>query len=55
MARKMYREAIETYSEGPKDSPILANKIGIGYHQLLSLDLAKRNYDRACAHKAGLR
>ncbi len=47
MARKMYREAIETYQEGPKDSPILANKIGIAYHQLLDLDSAKRQYERA--------
>jgi tetratricopeptide (TPR) repeat protein len=47
MARKMYREAIETYQQGPKDSPILANKIGIGYHQLLDLDSARKQYERA--------
>jgi len=47
MARKMYREAIETYSEGPKESAVLANKIGIGYHQLMALELAKKSYDRA--------
>lgn len=47
MARKMYREAIDTYREGPKDSPILANKIGIAYHQLLDLDSAKKQYERA--------
>jgi tetratricopeptide (TPR) repeat protein len=47
MARKMYREAIETYREGPKDSPILANKIGIAYHQLLDLDSAKKQYEHA--------
>ena len=47
MARKMYRDAIETYREGPQDSPILANKIGIGYHQLLDLESAKRQYERA--------
>jgi len=47
MARKMYREAIDMYREGPGDSPVLANKIGIAFHQLALLDLAKKNYQRA--------
>jgi len=47
IARKMYREAIETYLTGPKDSPVLANKTGIAYHQLLDLTDAKKNYERA--------
>jgi tetratricopeptide (TPR) repeat protein len=47
VARKMYREAIETYQKGPKDDPVLANKTGIAYHQLLDLDSAKKNYERA--------
>ena len=47
MARKMYREAIDMYRQGSSSSPVLANKIGIGYHQLTLLDLAKRNYERA--------
>ncbi len=47
MARKMYREAIDMYREGPPNSPILANKIGIAFHQLLLLNLAKKNYERA--------
>ena len=47
MARKMYREAIEQYREGPPNSPVLANKIGIAFHQMLQLDLAKKNYERA--------
>ncbi len=47
MARKMYREAIDAYREGPPDSPLLANKIGIAFHQLLQFDLAKKNYQRA--------
>ncbi len=47
MARKMYREAIDMYREGPPNSPILANKIGIAFHQLLLFDLAKKNYERA--------
>jgi tetratricopeptide (TPR) repeat protein len=47
MARKMYREAIEAYREGPADSPMIWNKIGIGYHQLLQLNVAKKNYEHA--------
>jgi tetratricopeptide (TPR) repeat protein len=47
MARKMYREAIETYKTGPEDSPVLANKIGIGYHQMLDMENARKYYERA--------
>jgi len=47
MARKMYREAIDMYRQGPPNSPVLANKVGIAFHQLLLLDLAKKNYERA--------
>lgn len=47
MARKMYREAIDIYRECPPDSSVIANKIGIAFHQLLLLDLAKKNYERA--------
>ena len=47
MARKMYREAMEMYKTGPADSPVLANKIGIAYHQLLDLGNAKKGYERA--------
>jgi len=46
MARKMYREAIDVYREGG-DSAVLANKIGIAFHQMLQLNLAKRNYEAA--------
>jgi tetratricopeptide (TPR) repeat protein len=46
MARKMYREAIDKYRECP-DSAVVANKIGIAFHQLLLLDLAKKNYEHA--------
>jgi tetratricopeptide (TPR) repeat protein len=47
MARKMYREAVETYQLGPKDSAVIANKTGIAYHQLLDLENAKKWYERA--------
>jgi tetratricopeptide (TPR) repeat protein len=46
MARKMYREAIDMYRQGP-NTAVLANKIGIAFHQLLLLDTAKKQYERA--------
>ncbi len=46
MARKMYREAIEKYQECPQ-SPVILNKIGIAYHQLVQLDTARKYYQRA--------
>jgi len=46
MARKMYREAIETYQEAP-ETAISINKIGIAYHQLTDLSSAARCYQRA--------
>jgi len=47
MARKMYREAIDTFREGPAGDPVLLNKIGIAYHQLLQLDNARKSYEQA--------
>jgi tetratricopeptide (TPR) repeat protein len=46
MARKMYREAIDMYKQAP-DSATIENKIGIAYHQLVELDMAKKYYERA--------
>ncbi|MBM3773741.1 MAG: tetratricopeptide repeat protein [Acidobacteria bacterium] len=47
MARKMYREAIEAYREGPMDSAVIWNKIGIAYHQMMDLEAARKHYLRA--------
>ncbi len=47
MARKMYREAVETYREGPADSAVLHNKTGIAFHQMLQLNLAMKEYQQA--------
>jgi tetratricopeptide (TPR) repeat protein len=47
MARKMYREAIDTFREGSARDPVLQNKIGIAYHQLLQLDKARKSYEEA--------
>ncbi len=47
MARKMYREAAETYKQGSLNSAIIENKIGIAYHQMLQTDIARKYYERA--------
>jgi len=47
MARKMYREAIDVYREGPLDSWIIWNKLGIAYHQMTQIDEARKYYERA--------
>ena len=47
MARKMYREAAETYKKGSLDSAIIENKIGIAYHQMLQTDIARKYYERS--------
>src|SRR5258706_3725078 len=47
MARKMYRESVEVYKEGPLDSAIIWNKIGIAYHQMLQIGEAKKNDEKA--------
>jgi tetratricopeptide (TPR) repeat protein len=46
MARKMYREAIDTYKQAPT-SAVMLNKIGIAYHQMTDLDTARKYYERA--------
>jgi tetratricopeptide (TPR) repeat protein len=46
MARKMYRDAIDEYRSQP-ETPVLANKIGIAFHQMSLLKLAKKNYEEA--------
>ncbi|MBZ5595949.1 MAG: tetratricopeptide repeat protein [Acidobacteriia bacterium] len=47
MARKMYHEAAETYKEGAADTALIQNKIGIAYHQMMQIDIAKRYYERS--------
>ena len=46
MARKMYREAIDTYKEGPNDA-LTWDKIGIAWHQLGDLKAARSAYEKA--------
>ncbi len=47
MARKMYREAVDVYKEGPQDSAVIWNKLGIAYHQLTLLADARACYVKA--------
>ncbi len=47
MARKMFREAIASYKTGPQNSPVTWNKIGIAWHNLGELNLARANYEHA--------
>jgi tetratricopeptide (TPR) repeat protein len=47
MAKKQYREAIEAFREGSPKDPVLWNKTGIAYHQLLQLDSALKSYQQA--------
>ncbi|HLH17362.1 MAG TPA: tetratricopeptide repeat protein [Bryobacteraceae bacterium] len=47
MARKMYREAIESFREGSPKDPVLLNKTGIAYHQMMQLDTARKYYEQA--------
>lgn len=50
MARKMYREAVDAYSEAIDEQPRSArlyNKLGISFHHQMMFGLAKRHYERA--------
>jgi len=47
MARKMFREAIDTYRAAAGNSAVMWNKIGIAYHQLWDLNAARKNYEHA--------
>ena len=47
MARKMYREAVEMYQKMPQDSHVTWNKVGIAYHQMGQLGLARKSYERS--------
>jgi len=47
MAKKQYREAIEAFREGSSKDPVLWNKTGIAYHQLMQLDSALKSYQQA--------
>ncbi len=47
MIRQRYLAAISAYQRGPRDSPVLWNKLGIAYQHMYALDFAKAQYERA--------
>lgn len=50
MARKMYREAVETYQTALQErpqAPHLHNKLGIAYHHQMAFGQAKNSYQKA--------
>lgn len=49
MARKMYREGVETYQLAlqQRESPRVYNKLGIAYHHLMMFPHAQRSYKKA--------
>ena len=47
MARKEYREAIESFKKGSPTDPVLWNKTGIAYHQMMQMDNALKSYEKA--------
>jgi len=47
MAKKQYREAIEAFKQGPRKDPVIWNKEGIAYHEMLQLDHALKSYQQA--------
>jgi tetratricopeptide (TPR) repeat protein len=47
MARKMYREAIDTYRANANNSAVMWDKIGIAYHQMGDLNAARKAYEHA--------
>jgi tetratricopeptide (TPR) repeat protein len=47
MARKMYREAIDTYRAAAGNSPVMWDKIGVAWHQLGDLGAARKSYEHA--------
>lgn len=47
MAERRFAKAVEMYRQGDPNSAMLANKIGLAYHQMHLLGLAKKNYERS--------
>ncbi len=47
MARKMFREAIASYKTASQSNPVVLNKIGIAWHNLGELNLARKSYEQA--------
>jgi tetratricopeptide (TPR) repeat protein len=51
MIHQRYLAAISAYQRGPKDSPVIWNKLGIAYQHMYALDFAKLQYEKALSLK----
>ncbi len=47
MAHQRYIAALDAYRQGPDDSPILWNKMGIANHHMFNLREAQKDYEKA--------
>jgi tetratricopeptide (TPR) repeat protein len=47
MARRMFREAVAVYKTAPQNSAVIWNKIGIAWHNLGEMSLARKSYEHA--------
>ena len=47
MARQSYVAAIDAYRQGPMDSAVIWNKLGIANHHMFNLKEAQRDYEKA--------
>ena len=47
MIHQRYLAAVAAYQRGPKDSPVIWNKLGIAYQHMYALDFAKAQYEKA--------
>lgn len=47
MTRKMFREAVEVYTQNAGRNPVMWDKAGVAWHQLGNLSAARRAYERA--------
>ena len=51
VARKMYREAIDAFRLAKPMTPVVLNKIGIAYHQLNEIKVARQWYEKSIKMK----
>jgi tetratricopeptide (TPR) repeat protein len=47
MARQRYVAALDAYRQGPMDSPVIWNKMGIANHHMFNLREAQKDYEKA--------
>jgi tetratricopeptide (TPR) repeat protein len=47
MVHQRFLAAVAAYQRGPKDSPVIWNKLGIAYQHMYALDFAKLQYEKA--------